>query len=243
MGPSDAGRDQSNATRKMWLSVKHCHRREFCVGIGRAQRSASGFFSTSPRSPWGKLMRSVRTELCGAYLRWRGHVSADALSEGNVAVVTGAGSGIGAGIARAVVARGVRVVLAGVAADRIEALARELREGGATVMCVPTDVSDAVEVDELANAAADAFGAVNLLVNNAGIETTGRTWEIDKGRWDTTMGINVTGVYHGVRSFVPAMIAAGVPAHVVNLASVGSLTIGPFQTPYLVSKHAVLALT
>jgi NAD(P)-dependent dehydrogenase (short-subunit alcohol dehydrogenase family) len=84
---------------------------------------------------------------------------------------------------------------------------------------------------------------VNLLVNNAGIETTGRIWEIDKARWDATMGINVNGVYHGVRSFVPAMIAAGVPAHVVNLASVGSLTIGPFQTPYLVSKHAVLALT
>lgn len=170
-------------------------------------------------------------------------MSADVLSEGNVAVVTGAGSGIGAGIARAIVARGMRAVLADVAVDRIEALARDLRDGGATVVCVTTDVSDAVEVDRLASAAADAFGAVNLLVNNAGIETTGRIWEIDKARWDATIGINVNGVYHGVRSFVPAMIAAGVPAHVVNLASVGSLTIGPFQTPYLVSKHAVLALT
>lgn len=170
-------------------------------------------------------------------------MSADVLSDGNVAVVTGAGSGIGAGIARALAARGMRTVLADVAADRIEALGGELREAGATVVCVPTNVSDPAAVDGLAAVAAESFGAVNLLINNAGIETTGRIWEIDKRQWDATMGVNVTGVYHGLRSFVPSMIAAGVPAHVVNLASVGSFTIGPFQTPYIVSKHAVLALT
>jgi NAD(P)-dependent dehydrogenase (short-subunit alcohol dehydrogenase family) len=170
-------------------------------------------------------------------------MSADVLSAGNVAVITGAGSGIGAAIARAAAARGMRTVLADVAPDRIEALAAELRDDGATVACVPTDVSDAAQVDRLAAVAAESFGPVNLLVNNAGIETTGRIWEIDKKRWDATIAINVTGVYHGVRSFVPAMIAEGAPAHIVNLASVGSLMVGPFQAPYIASKHAVLALT
>ncbi len=170
-------------------------------------------------------------------------MSGDVLSNGNVAVVTGAGSGIGAAIARAAAARGMRTVLADVASARIEALMHQLRDDGATVACVPTDVGDAAQVDRLAATAAESFGPVNLLVNNAGIETTGRLWQIDKTRWDATIAVNVSGVYHGVRSFVPAMIEAAVPAHVVNLASVGSLTVGPFQTPYIVSKHAVLALT
>jgi NAD(P)-dependent dehydrogenase (short-subunit alcohol dehydrogenase family) len=170
-------------------------------------------------------------------------VSTDVLSKGNVAVVTGAGSGIGAAIARAVAARGMRTVLADVAADRIETLAGELRNDGAAIACVPTEVGDAAEVDRLAAVAAETFGPVNLLVNNAGIETTGRIWQIDKKRWDATIATNLTGVYHGVRSFVPTMIAAGAPAHVVNLASVGSLMVGPFQAPYIASKHAVLALT
>lgn len=170
-------------------------------------------------------------------------VSREVLKHGNVAVVTGAGSGIGAAIARAVATRGMRTVLADVMVARMEALAVELRAAGARVVCVPTDVSDSEQVQSLADVAVESFGAVNLLVNNAGIETTGRLWEIDPARWDATIGINVCGVYHGVRAFVPRMIAQAQPAHVVNLASVGSLTVGPFQTPYIVSKHAVLALT
>ena len=162
---------------------------------------------------------------------------------GGVAVVTGAGSGIGEGIARTAAANGMKVVLADVAAERIDAIAGELRAGGTEALAVTTDVSDPAALDRLADAACDAFGTVRLLVNNAGIEMLGHVWEISAATWKKAMDINVMGVINGVRAFVPRMLAAGEQAYIANLSSVGGLGMMPIQTPYIVSKHAVLSFT
>ena len=162
---------------------------------------------------------------------------------GGVAVVTGAGGGIGEGVARAAVAAGMRVVLADIAGDRIETLAREIKDGGGEALAVVTDVADPAALDRLAAGTHEAFGDVRLLVNNAGIEMLGHVWDIPAETWDRALRINVLGVINGVRAFAPAMIKAGRPAAIANLSSVGGLGMMPIQTPYIVSKHAVLSFT
>ena len=170
-------------------------------------------------------------------------MSAQDVFAGGVAVITGAGSGIGEGIARQAAALGMTVVLADIAADRIEAIARELRDAGGKALAVPTDVTDPAALDRLATTTHETFGAVRLLVNNAGIEMLGHIWEIPAATWEKALSINVLGVINGVRSFVPHMLAAGEPAYIANLSSVGGLGMMPVQTPYIVSKHAVLSFT
>lgn len=162
---------------------------------------------------------------------------------GGVAVVTGAGSGIGEGIAREAARRGMKVVLADIATDRIEQIAAELRAVGQEVLAVTTDVSDHAAVERLAATTHEIFGDVRLLVNNAGIEMLGHVWEIPAETWNKALGINVLGVIHGVRAFAPRMLAANKPAFIANLSSVGALGVMPIQTPYIVSKHAVLSFT
>ena len=162
---------------------------------------------------------------------------------GGVAVVTGAGGGIGEGVARAAVAAGMRVVLADVAGDRVETLAREIKDGGGEALAVVTDVADPAALDRLAACTHEAFGDVRLLVNNAGIEMLGHVWDIPAETWDRALRINVLGVINGVRAFAPAMIKAGRAAAIANLSSVGGLGMMPIQTPYIVSKHAVLSFT
>jgi len=163
--------------------------------------------------------------------------------DGGVAVITGAGSGIGEGIARNAAARGMRLVLADIAADRVEAVAADLRAAGHEALAAPTDVSDAAQLDALADRAYAAFGEVTLLVNNAGIETLGHVWEISAATWEKTLAINVLGVIQSVRAFAPRMIAAGKPAWIANVGSVGSLGMMPIQTPYMLSKHAILSFS
>ncbi|MGY1812143.1 SDR family NAD(P)-dependent oxidoreductase [Blastococcus sp. SYSU D00820] len=162
---------------------------------------------------------------------------------GGTAVVTGAAAGIGAAIARAAAARGMSVVLADADADGAERVAGELTDAGAAALAVRCDVSDAAAVDALARVTAERFGDVRLLVNNAGIEATGRLWELDAARFARLVGVNVTGVFHGIRSFLPRMVEAGTPAWVVTTASIGAVTTLPAQAPYCASKHAALALT
>ena len=163
--------------------------------------------------------------------------------KGGVAVITGAGGGIGEGIARAAAAVGMKLVLADIAQARIEALAAEIEAAGGQALAEATDVSDPSALDRLAARAHAAFGDVRLLVNNAGIELLGHVWDIPAETWDRALRINVLGVINGVRAFVPAMIAAGRPAAIANLSSVGGLGMMPIQTPYIVSKHAVLSFT
>lgn len=163
--------------------------------------------------------------------------------DGGVAVITGAGSGIGEGLARYAAELGMKVVLADIAQQRIERIAAEIEAAGGTALAVPTDVSQPEALENLADSAYAAFGDVQLLINNAALEVLGFTWEIPAETWNKTLGININGVVHGVRAFAPRMLASGKPAFIANTASVGALAMMPVQTSYIMSKHAVLAFS
>ena len=162
---------------------------------------------------------------------------------GGTAVVTGAGSGIGEGIARVAASLGMNVVLADVSRDRIEQVAASIDATGASVLPVETDVTDIAALERLADAAYDRFGEVRLVVNNAGIETIGFSWEIPDETWDRLLSINVRGVVHGSRIFARRMLESGKPGFISNVASIGALGMMPTQAPYMISKHAVLSFT
>lgn len=153
-----------------------------------------------------------------------------------VAVITGAGAGIGEGLARHAAKLGMKVALVDVNAAAITALAAEL---GPATIAVPTDVRDADAVIALAATVHDRWGAVRLLVNCAGVETIGYSWDIAPARWQATLDINVMGAIHGVHAFVPHMLAAGEPAFVANIASAAAFGQMPMQSAYIVSKHAL----
>lgn len=168
------------------------------------------------------------------------------LTEGQVAVVTGAASGIGLAMARRFAAEGLHVVLADVEEGALEKAARELREDGARVHARVVDVSERASVRELADAAYDTFGAVHVLCNNAGVGSgaEGRMWEHEVNDWKWAFAVNVWGVFHGIQAFVPRMIASGEPGHVVNTSS-GDGGIAPLPTAsvYAVTKAAVVTMT
>ncbi|WP_460354973.1 SDR family NAD(P)-dependent oxidoreductase [Mycobacterium sp. ZZG] len=162
---------------------------------------------------------------------------------GGTAVITGAGAGIGAGLARHAHRLGMTVVLTDVDGPAVESLRDELRADGGTAHAEVCDVRDADAMDALAEHVYRDVGPVRLLVNNAGVEQFGYLWDTPVANWNRVMDINVSGVFHGVRAFLPRMISAGVPAWVWNLSSIGGVASVPLQAPYIVSKHAVLALT
>ncbi|QIX26553.1 SDR family NAD(P)-dependent oxidoreductase [Nocardioides sp. JQ2195] len=159
------------------------------------------------------------------------------------AVVTGAGSGIGEAVARLAASIGMNVVLADLDEDRLESVRAALAGDGRRVLAVPTDVRDPEAVERLAERAHQEFGSVELLVNNAGIESIGRIWEMDPDTWHRVQGINAGGVFHGIRSFVPRMGANPRPTYVVNTASVAAISNGTMNAAYFASKHSVLAMT
>lgn len=162
---------------------------------------------------------------------------------GGVAVITGAGAGIGAGLARYAARLGMTVVLADIDADAIAALAGELRAAGGAAVEIMCDVRDPAAVQDLADRVYAEVGSVRLLVNNAGIEQFGYLWDTPVTNWQRVVDINVSGVFYGLRAFLPKMMATDEPAWVWNLASVGAVVAIPLQAPYIMSKHAVLALT
>ncbi|MCB2065307.1 MAG: SDR family NAD(P)-dependent oxidoreductase [Erythrobacter sp.] len=157
---------------------------------------------------------------------------------GGVAVITGAGSGIGAGLARRAGEIGMTVVVTDINADSAEKVAGEIRDAGGKAEAMVVDVSQPAELDRLAEEVFARHGAVRLLVNNAGIETLGFVWEIPAERWEATLNINLHGMIHGVRAFVPKMIESGQECWIGNLASIGSFGIMPTQTAYMLTKHA-----
>jgi len=163
--------------------------------------------------------------------------------EGKVAVITGAASGIGRGIARQCVAEGMKVALADIDEEGLHALAQELIEQGASVSVFPTDVRDSSSVDTLAQSSQEAFGSIHLVFNNAGVMLGGYAWERSEDDWRWIFEVNFFGVVNGIRTFVPLLLEQGEEAHIVNTASIGGLMVGPFLSPYIVSKHAVVALT
>lgn len=158
---------------------------------------------------------------------------------GGVAVITGAGHGIGAGLARHAAALGMTVVLADIDGAAIAALREEL-PGSVDQVC---DVRDPRALESLAAQVYSEIGPVRLLVNNAGVEQFGYLWDTPVANWERLVAININGVFHGIRAFLPRMIAAPDPAWVWNLSSIGGVAAVPLQAPYIMSKHAVLALT
>jgi len=171
-----------------------------------------------------------------------------ALGSGGTAVITGAASGFGLEASRLAARRGMRVVMADVQADALEAAAAEIRGLGAQVLLFRLDVSKAAEVDALGAATRQAFGVPSFVFNNAGVGGGGLIWEHTARDWDWVIGVNLLGVAHGVRVFTPMMLeaAAADPAwrgHIVNTASMAGLLNAPNMGVYNASKHAVVSLS
>ncbi|MBL7489417.1 SDR family NAD(P)-dependent oxidoreductase [Frankia sp. AgB1.9] len=161
--------------------------------------------------------------------------------EGKVAVVTGGASGIGAALGRAFVAAGCAVVLADVDRGALNAAAAA---AGGQVLPVVTDVSDPDAVDRLADQAFRHFGAVHVVCNNAGVSTFNPVSNQALEDWHWVLGVNLWGVVHGVRTFLPRLLDLGQPAHIVNTSSIAGLMSGLAGLgPYAVSKVGVLALS
>ncbi|MCH8025863.1 MAG: SDR family NAD(P)-dependent oxidoreductase [Chloroflexi bacterium] len=162
---------------------------------------------------------------------------------GKTAVVTGAASGIGFALAERLAEEGMRIVIADVEAPALAEASEKLTAAGATVLPVQTDVSKWKEVEALAGAAFDEFGAVHVLCNNAGVGGAGGQplWEQSIETWQWVLGVNLWGVVYGVHAFVPRMVAGGEEGHVVNTASMAGLLGG--SGIYGVSKHGVVALS
>lgn len=157
-----------------------------------------------------------------------------------VAVITGAASGIGAGLARHAASLGMNLVLA----DWDEGALQKVADSLPTeTLAVPTDVRDEAAVQSLAEAAYQKFGQVDLLFNNAGVLSSGLSWEIDAATWQRSLDINIGGVLNVMRAFVPRLIAADRSARIINTSSVGGFLTSPFMAPYSASKFAIVAIT
>ena len=161
----------------------------------------------------------------------------------SVAVITGAASGIGRGMAKRFAAEGMSVVLADIEVEPLAKLETDLRATGATVLAVRTDVSNADDVENLAVQTLDTFGAVHILCNNAGVVCSRPIWEHTLADWEWVLGVNLWGVVHGIRAFVPRMLTQETECHIVNTASILGLVRGPGEGIYKVSKHAVVVLS
>ena len=163
--------------------------------------------------------------------------------DGKVAVVTGAASGIGKAMCERFAREGMKIVLADVEQDALREAGRDIEALGAEVLTVRTDVSQPDELSRLAESTLERFGKVHVVCNNAGVFAGGRTWDAIGTDWEWVMGVNVFGVLHGVRAFVPIMLEQNEPAHVVNTCSMAGLINMPLSGAYNVSKHAALSLT
>lgn len=163
--------------------------------------------------------------------------------DGKVAVITGAASGFGREFARTAARLGMRLVLADVEREALDAAARELAGQGAEVIAERVDVSRGADVERLAARARTVFGGVQLLFNNAGVACGGYAWEHSERDWQWVLGVNLWGVIHGIRAFVPMMLAQNEECHIVNTASAAGLVSPPLMAAYNVSKHGVVALS
>ena len=160
-----------------------------------------------------------------------------------VAVVTGAASGIGLALAERFAAEGMKVVMADIEAGPLAAAAEGVRRKGASVRATRVDVSRPDEVDRLARETYDAFGAAHVVCNNAGVAVIGAVHEHTLADWQWVINVNLWGVIHGVRAFLPRMRAGGDEGHIVNTASMAGLTTAQFMSVYDVTKHGVVALS
>ncbi|NMG73700.1 SDR family NAD(P)-dependent oxidoreductase [Aromatoleum diolicum] len=165
---------------------------------------------------------------------------------GRIAVITGAASGIGLAMAWRFARAGMKVVAADVDAAALATACAALAAAGHEAIAVRTDVANAAEVDALADRAYAAFGAVHLLCNNAGVVPSGRyrpVWEYPLEDWRWSLDVNLFGVIHGLRSFIPRMLEGGAPGHVITTASVAGLISGSGSAVYSATKHAAVRVT
>jgi NAD(P)-dependent dehydrogenase (short-subunit alcohol dehydrogenase family) len=168
--------------------------------------------------------------------------------EGRVAVITGGASGFGREFANIGAKLGMKLVLADVQQDALDKAVEELTAQGAQVIGLRCDVRKTEQVQALADATMDKFGAVHLVFNNAGVGSGGLVWENSIADWEWVLGVNLWGVIHGVRTFTPLMLECakkeeGYEGHIVNTASMAGMLNAPNMGIYNVSKHAVVSLT
>jgi NADP-dependent 3-hydroxy acid dehydrogenase YdfG len=159
-----------------------------------------------------------------------------------VAVITGASSGLGEATARALSAQGARVVLGARRQDRIQALARELTERGGKAIAVTTDVTDRAQVKNLVDAAVQAFGRVDVMVNNAGLMPQAPLERLKIDEWERTIDVNLKGVLYGIAAALPHMQQQK-SGHFINVSSVAGHKVGPGFAVYAATKFGVRALS
>ncbi len=162
---------------------------------------------------------------------------------GRTAVVTGAASGIGLAVTEALVAAGVKVLMADIDEDALTAHADRLSRSGSQVDTVVVDVCDPEAVERAGHLAVERFGELHIAVNNAGIVAGGRSWEMPLEDWHRVIDVDLWGVIHGIRAFVPRILESGEEGHVVNTGSMASVATIPGIGPYTAAKHAVLGLS
>ena len=159
-----------------------------------------------------------------------------------IVLITGASSGIGAGIARELAKAGATVVLGARRTDRLEVLAEEIRSGGGKALTRRLDVTDRADVAAFADAARQAFGRVDVMVNNAGIMPLSPMASMKVDEWDRMVDVNIKGVLYGIAAVLPEMIARG-SGQIVNIASIGALQVWPTSAVYCGTKFAVRAIS
>ncbi|MFX1401484.1 MAG: SDR family NAD(P)-dependent oxidoreductase [Promethearchaeota archaeon] len=161
-----------------------------------------------------------------------------------VAVITGAGSGIGQGLAVKCVQEGMKIVISDLNKKNLERVQRKMQKLGGDVIAVKTDVSKFKEVEKLAKQTIDNFGTINLLFNNAGVAIPRLTWEYTLNDWEWVLGVNLWGVIYGIRVFLPIMLEQGIESYIINTSSIEGLgSRGPGGATYSVAKHGIVALS
>jgi NADP-dependent 3-hydroxy acid dehydrogenase YdfG len=164
------------------------------------------------------------------------------MSLDKVILITGASSGIGAAIARELATTGARLVLGARRTDRLEALAAEIRNGGGQAIIQRLDVTNRANVAAFADTARQAFGRVDVIVNNAGIMPLSLMASMKVDDWDRMVDVNIKGVLHGIAAVLPEMTARG-SGHIINIASIGALSVSPTAAVYCATKYAVRAIS
>src|SRR5882724_1888700 len=163
--------------------------------------------------------------------------------QGRVGVVTGAASGIGLALSERFAAEGMKIVMADVEMAALDTAAAAVKEKAPAVLAMRVDVSRAEDVERLARETYAVFGAAHVVCNNAGVAVIGAVHEHSLADWQWVINVNLWGVIHGVRVFLPRMLAGGDEGHFVNTASMAGLTTAPFMSVYDVTKHGVVALS
>jgi NADP-dependent 3-hydroxy acid dehydrogenase YdfG len=162
-----------------------------------------------------------------------------------VAVITGAASGIGLAIANKCIQEHMKVVIADIDIKRLHRVEKKMKRERASIIAIPTDVSKSIDVEHLAKITLETYGEINLLFNNAAVANTKYTWNYNLNDWKWQLGVNLFGVIHGIRVFVPIMLKQDKECHIVNISSIEGLISGsgPGGAIYGISKHGVLSLT